>query len=172
MPHVSEVARWSYPVTPVRLFLVEAYFVDNAGPFEDPVSETAPDDEIARLSLQVFRPAPLRLTVVLGFESSENEPVQIVSSYAAEFEMSQVVPEADREREWRHIALHVAPGLLYPYLRETVTTLAARGRGRRRLLPLVPLPLTFYDDESFEIPPPPSDTEQLDLPTVAAPPPV
>lgn len=162
MGYTTQVQRWSYLVHPVRVFLVQASYGDRAGPYKELELPPGGNEAAYEITVGVFRPSPLRLTTVLSFETAPDDPVDLLVRYAAEFEMHEAVPEPERDREWREIVLHVAPGLLYPYLRETVTNLMARGRGLELVLPLIPLPLSFEEDD-FEIPPPRPSEDQAEF---------
>lgn len=156
------VGHWSYQVAPVRVYLVQARYADVAGPHEEPEPLDA-QEAVYGIGIQVFRPAPLRLTVLLTFATEPGDPVDVTVSYGADFEMHERVPEEERDREWREVALHIAPGLLYPYVREMVSTLSDRGRGPALVLPLIPLPLALEDEDEFEIPPPHSSGDEQEL---------
>jgi hypothetical protein len=110
------------------------------------------------LELGLSRPSPLELAVSLTLSVEQGLPYELLVAYGARFAMDEAVPEASREQEWRDVAFRRAPALLYPYVRELVSNLTGRGADPPLLLPELPEPLDFSDDEQRFPPPPPVPT--------------
>jgi hypothetical protein len=165
MPRVTTVDRWSYSVVPARVFLVHATFAEREGPNTEP--KPFPEEGEVLLGLSLYRRSALKLTVGIEASLGEESPFDVRVLYAVDMEMHDVVPEENRDAIWKHAALNIAPGLLYPYLRETISSLTERSRGETFVLPFVPLPLDGMEDIEIPAPPIPSE-DQAELPLHAA----
>lgn len=147
------VERWSYRVRPTRVFLLHLHFNDAGEP-----PEGMPEMSAFEVDLGLARPNPLQLSVALTVATAEDSPLSMTVTYAADYEMNALVPEDKRDEEWKHTAYYLAPGLLYPYIREMYTNVTSRWVGGPVSLPFLPIPLHIPDDKQA-IPPPPPDAE-------------
>lgn len=137
----------SFPVVPVRIFLVDCEFTDKFVYDVESEHSQFPDDAAFEVELSLIRLDALALAVIMTVLTGEDAPFSARVSYAVEYEMDARIPEENREEEWRKIAYVVAPPLLYTYIREFYSNLTSRWRGGIVALPLLPLPLRFDEDE-------------------------
>lgn len=169
MPPELKVGPLDYKVYPTGVYLVHSHFGDKQ-PLGVPLDGDTPlPDEFAFLvDVSLLRHSPVHLTVVLGVSTPEEAPVEVHVVYGVDFVMNDRVPAEERENEWKQAAYHLAPGLLYPYMREFLSSLTIRSRMGPLILPFIPLPLGIPDEE-MTVPPPPSGSGyqgELELATI------
>lgn len=157
MPEARYVGPSSFHTRPLRIFLVRSIFAERSGPLEEP--KRLSGDQGILVGIGLFRPSYHRLIISLTVEVEEDAPFDLDVTYAVEFEMNEEVADEDQDYLWKHVAAHVAPGLLYPYVREAVTHLTSRWRGDTFSLPLIPLPALPEDEIAIPAPPENSDRQ-------------
>ena len=149
MANGVKVAEGDYIILTRRIYLAHAHFVDLQGP--EFTSSDEPTATEIQVSLGLTRPSESEMVVALTADTLPGTPYDISVTYAADYEIAATVPPAERDEHWRHLALQIAPGVLYPYLREFVTNLTSRSRAFTLNLPLIPLPLGVGESD-FHLP--------------------
>ena len=161
----TRVSRASFLAFAKRIVLDHVHFA--ATDASDDEIKAFIDDWEVLVGLRLVRHSPIHLDVTLSVAVPEGAPLMLEVSYVVEYEMNPNVPEEERDAEWLAIAYQIAPGLLYPYLREMVSNITSRWRGGPLALPLIPLPIAYPEDE-VAVPPAPADVpdqESLQLAT-------
>jgi preprotein translocase subunit SecB len=153
------VEEGDYAVVMRRLFLDHVHFLDRTQG-EEPQSPTA--GTAVQVSLGLTRLSASRMIVALSAANAEDAPYQVSVTYAAEYEALKELPEEELDRVWRHLAVQIAPGVLYPYLRELITNLTSRSAAYTLNLPLIPLPLGIQE-EDLQLPEITGDRAEMDL---------
>src|SRR5215213_8187837 len=159
MPPEHTLRSEGYPVRPAGVYLRHAHFYD-----PDDTSEDFPDEQSFKVGLDLVRPTPLTLTVLLTVSTGEDAPIACECTYAVDYVMHGSVPAEEREELWRRVAFSLAPRLLYPYVREFFTNMTARWRGKSFILPFTTVPLPPMEDVA--IPPAQSEEYQSELPLI------
>lgn len=162
MPPKHTIRPDDFPVRPARVYLGHAHFYD---PGNTP--EKFSDEQSFRVGLDLERPDPQTLTVLLTVSTGPDAPLACECTYAVDYVMRGTVPPEEQEELWRRVAFVMAPRLLYPYVREFFTNITARWRGRSLTLPFSTVPLPPMED--VVIPPARSAEYQPELPLIENP---
>ena len=148
----------NFQVDLVDVHLVHARYLDTEEPRHEP--RTLSEEVPIGLQMAFDRPASDELTIALTVRIEVERPYRIEVTYAGHFVMSAEVEEANRDVTWRRTATELAPIVLYPYIRELVTSLTRRGRAEPFVLPI--LSFAGLRNEEITIPPAPH-ADQLSL---------
>jgi preprotein translocase subunit SecB len=123
----------------------------------------AEDEDLdARLGfgLSVARPSVNSLGVEYGVQIAENPAFRMEIAYRATFERVPPFGEGeDQQKFWRVVAARMAPTVIYPYIRETATTLFAKAGFPPSLMPVLQVGAMF-EPEDTDIPDPPPEGER------------
>lgn len=143
-----------------NVYLVHARFVDTMGP--EPIEIPPITEAPLTFSIALGRTRPDRLTIAIGVNVAIQQPYLVEVMYAGEFTMHPDVPLEDRADIWKRAAAHLAPIVLYPYIRETIQSLTLRSQSEVLILPVLSFQTVAPDE--IELPPlPDEDADQLNL---------
>jgi preprotein translocase subunit SecB len=146
----------------MRVYLTESHIAER-----DYVDDEQPEGDFS-VSISLMRYSPIHMGVSLTVETLPESPLALRVTYAADYEMHPSMPEDQRDSEWRHVAYYLAPSLLYPYIREHVSSITSRMRLVPLHLPFVPIPLQIPEEEMLVPETPPGTDFQPELPLQAA----
>lgn len=158
MTVLAPISLDNFRVDLVDVHLVHARYLDTESPSVQPRAIT--DEVPVGLQMAFDRPAVDRMTIALTVRVEIERPYRIEVTYAGQFIMDDTVSEDEREEVWRRAAAQVAPIVLYPYIRELVSSLTNRGRAEPFVLPV--LSFVGLRNEDLQVPPPPHE-QQLGL---------
>lgn len=111
--------------------------------------ETQDDALDITFKLGLGRPSGNELVVQMTFRFERLHGLRLELTYGVHFR--RTAPVEDEDRYWRDVATQVAPVVLYPYVRETVTALTSRAAVPPVILPIVNFK-TLIDPASLDIP--------------------
>lgn len=88
----------------------------------------------------------------------------ISAAFRATFRLETTEGEADVETRMKMVAGHVAPSVIYPYIREAISTVAQRAGLRSVTLPIINFS-TFFSLDEIDFPPAPTEapSEQVTI---------
>jgi len=139
----------AYRVQLEEVYLLHARYLDTVSPQLTEVPEL-PDEFPVNLSLAFDRATWNRLSVALTVDLAISRPLRIEVSYAGVFVLQPEVRRRDADSVFRKAAAEVAPVVLYPYIRETISNLTLRGRSGGIVVPI--LGFTPITEQNIEIP--------------------
>jgi len=150
----GSISEDDFYVRAYRVYLVDCAFKDER---QADAETWSPNGTSFSFGLGFERPAPLMLNVFFNVSTdSEDAPFSLSVTYAAEFDIHEIVPDDRREDVLRYVGYDLAPRLLYVYIREMFTNVTSRWRGNPVVLPLLPVPMRVEGEEE-PIPEPPDD---------------
>lgn len=104
---------------------------------ENPSDEELNAATLVQIGYGVARFSTERIGVELTVSSNENPAVSFEVAYRATFEVQGGTQDTDYVSELQAVTAYVASATLYPFIRETVTSLAHRAGLSKFTLPLV-----------------------------------
>ncbi len=122
--------------------------------FQRTVVGSSPEGEEevrVEMGLEVSRFGMRRIGVQLMLRIPTAPGFRIEVAYRAVFTLDDLIPEPEVEDRLQWVASPVAPGILYPYLREAVSSTIGRARLKPVVLPLIN-PQTLFSDKEIMIP--------------------
>ena len=126
-----------YPVSPARVYLVEAFFSEGNGE----AAAGWPAGRELEVELEVSRRATREVTVRLTAAAGEASGSIVRVTYGCDYAIGDEVPDAGVDAWCEAVVFESAPALLYPYVREEISRLTASSRPGPYSLPFVPPPL-------------------------------
>lgn len=97
------------------------------GPHETPVEFT----------LAVGEPSSGALPIQLTVQMEEKDAFRVLVTYSVVIQQLQEVPEEEREQTWRVLAARIAPTVMYPYIRETISSLVQKAAFPSFIAPII-----------------------------------
>lgn len=165
MASESPVLLSGFQVQIEDVYLLHARYLDTESP-RLPQAPDQPEEIPVILSMAFDRPAWNRLSVALSVDLEMARPCRIEVSYAGVFALQRGVKQADADDVLRRAATHLAPLVLYPYVREMITSLSQRSRVGGIIVPI--LGFDALTEDVVDIPPPPTTGAKRRKPAPAA----
>lgn len=127
-----------YPVSPTRVYLVEAFFSEGG---DGEAAAGWPAERELEVELEVSRRAAREVAVRLTAVAGEASRSIVRVTYGCDYAIGGEVPDAGLDAWCEAVVFQDAPALLYPYVREEISRLTASSRPGPYPLPFMPPPL-------------------------------